>query len=274
MDTDIGNRAILITGGTSGLGLELVRQFLGRGYTVVATGRQLLEFPGYENNYKLFQTDFSDLSQVGILTQRICETYDIELIINNAGILSPPQFTATDDGLEYTFQINYLSHLLINEIVLDKIRNNSQLNIVAVTSPAYRIADVNLRIQSNKENYSMVEAYTSSKLFLTLMCEYLPGRHEGKNLKCFSFNPGTFSSGIFRMQKPWFRGLYKFAAPFMRNPSKIAKILIEILINEDVSNGIIMNIRKRINTVPVIDKDHREAFFKTCYELLEPYKKQ
>ncbi|MCK7521451.1 MAG: SDR family NAD(P)-dependent oxidoreductase [Ignavibacteriales bacterium] len=46
MDKDI--KTVLVTGGTSGLGKELVKSFLNRGFQVVATGRQQVQFPGFE----------------------------------------------------------------------------------------------------------------------------------------------------------------------------------------------------------------------------------
>ena len=54
------------------------------------------------------------------------------------------------------------------------------------------------------------------------------------NLNCFSFDPGTFSSGIYRMQKRWFREMYRIAAPFMRSPVKVAKGLAELLLEDNI----------------------------------------
>ena len=271
MKNDINTGAILITGGTSGLGLELVKLFLKIGYTVVATGRQLLVFPGYEDKFKLYQVDFSNLSQVAFSAKKICETYNFNYIINNAGILSPPEFTPTINGFEYTFQVNYLAHLLVNEIILKKIINNKQLKIAAVTSPVYRLVNTDLSILNGDKSYSAVKAYASSKLFLTLMCETLSARYPGLYLQCFSFDPGTFRSGIYRMQKTWFRGLYQIAAPFMRSPAKVAKILSEILINEEVNNGTIVDIKKRFRAVPAIDQSQKETFRNASYDIINPF---
>jgi NAD(P)-dependent dehydrogenase (short-subunit alcohol dehydrogenase family) len=262
---------ILITGGTSGLGLELVKLFLNRGYTVIVTGRQSISIPGYENKLKIFRVDFSDLNQVALTAKKISEDFDINLIINNAGILSPPEFTSTVDGFEYTFQVNFLSHLLINEIILCDIKDDRLIKTATVISPVYRLADPDLKIPSGKHDYSALKAYSSSKLFLTLMCEFLPASFPGLNLKCFSFDPGTFSSGIYRMQKKWFRGMYRIASPFMRKPGKVAEILAEILIKDEAGNGAIYDIRKCIRPNPVIDEHEKEAFRRKCYEILEPF---
>jgi NAD(P)-dependent dehydrogenase (short-subunit alcohol dehydrogenase family) len=273
MKNDISTGKVLITGGTSGLGLELVKLFLNKGYNVVATGRQSLNLPVYEDKFNLFRIDFSDMNQVAVSIKKICDTYDFNFVINNAGILSPPYFTPTINGFEYTFQVNFLSHLLINEIILREIKDDRTIKIATVTSPVYRLADTDLTVQSGVKDYGAMKAYTSSKLYLTLMCEFLPARYPGLNLKCFSFDPGTFSSGIYRMQKKWFQEMYHIASPFMRSPGKVAKTLSEIIINEEVKNGMIGDIRKRFRPVPVIDEQEKEAFRKACYDRIDPFLK-
>ena len=271
MKNDISTGKVLITGGTSGLGLELVKLFLNKGYNVVATGRQLLNLAGYEDKFKLYQVDFSDMNQVAVSIKKICETYDFNFVINNAGILSPPDFTPTINGYEYTFQVNYLSHLLINEIILRKIKDDRKVIIATVTSPVYRLAGCDLTLQWGVKDYSPVKAYASSKLYLTLLCEFLPARYPGLNLQCFSFDPGTFRSGIYRLQKKWFRELYSIASPFMRSPGKVAGTLVDIILKEEVEKGMICDIRKRFRSVPVIDEQEKEAFWKACYDRIEPF---
>ena len=262
---------VLITGGTSGLGLELVKLFLKNGYNVAATGRQLLNLSGYKEKFKLFRIDFSDMNQVAFITKKICETYDLNIVINNAGILSPPDFTHSISGYEYTLQVNYLSHLLIDEIILREIRDDRPVKIATVTSPVYRLADADLKIHTEEQVYSAVKAYASSKLYLTMMCEFLPARYPGLNLQCISFDPGTFSSRIYRTQKKWFRGMYRIASPFMRSPGKVAKILYEILIEKDVENGKIYDIKKHIRQIPVRDEKEKVVFRKACYDIIDPF---
>jgi len=267
-------KSVLITGGTSGLGLELVKLFLKEGFFVIATGRQYIMIPGFEDRFKLIQVDFSDMDKISRTIYKIAHSCNINTVINNAGILSPPDFTPTINGFEYTFQVNYLSHLLINEIILLHKKKSEAIKIVSVTSPVYRLADSDLIIPPVTNNYRSIKAYTSSKLFLMLMCEFLPSRFPDLNLQCFSFDPGTFSSGIYRMQKSWFRMLYRIAAPFMRSPLKVAEILFGLLKDEEIKNGMIYDIRKGIKHVPVTQQQEKDTFMAACYTLIEPYLKK
>ena len=261
---------ILITGGTSGLGLELVKIFLDKGFFVVATGRQLIDLPGYEDRFKLYRLDFCDLKHTVRSVRNICETHDLTYIINNAGILSPPDFTSTINGFEYTFQINFLSHLLINEIVLQK-TSNRPVKIAAITSLVYKLSKISLGDQQVKKDYRPLKAYSDSKLFLALMCKYLSAKYQDLNLSCFSYDPGVFSSGIYRMQHNWFRKMYSIAAPYMRKPEKVAAILAELLISYDICNGAIYNTRKKARQISVGEPEVFDYFWRNIYDKIKPY---
>lgn len=269
---DISGR-VLVTGGTSGLGLALVKLLLSKGFIVIVTGRQSLNLPGFKDRFKFYPVDFSDLNHVVNTTKQICESYDLNIVINNAGSLSPPDFTSTINGLEYTFQVNFLSHLLINEIILRAINDNRQIKIVTVTSPVYMLVDTDLNFKTEVQRYSPMKAYSTSKLYLTLMYEFLSAKYPEFNLHCFSFNPGTFRSGIFRTQKKWFRGMYHIASPFMRSPDKVAKVLAELIVKEELEKGLIYNVRKRFRPIPKIDVKVKETLINSCYDLIDPYLK-
>ena len=264
-------KTILVTGGTSGLGLELVRIFLKKGYSVVTTGRQQISINGFDERFSLYNADFSDLRQVALVTRRICREHSVTIIVNNAGILSPPVYTETINGLESSFQINFLAHLLINNIILEGITDGRQIRIASVTSPVYRYAAFNPAIMPGSEGYRAMRSYSSSKLYLAMLCEILADRYKELNITCFSYNPGTFSSGIYRMQRRWFRELYRIAAPFMQSPAKVATGLSELLLENNIMNGMIYDRRKRRRSIPEIDKSQKASFIDSCYALIDPF---
>jgi NAD(P)-dependent dehydrogenase (short-subunit alcohol dehydrogenase family) len=268
------NKSILITGGTSGLGQELVRIFLAGGYDVIATGRQKNEISGFPGRYFLYLIDFGDLRQVAETTYEICRNHSVNMLINNAGILSPPSYRETSDGLEYTFQINFLAHLLIDEIILKSRKDERPLIIASVTSPVYKLAGNKPGISKEAGEYSAISSYSSSKLLLAMMPEFLDAETNMPYFHCFSYDPGTFRSSIYRTQNSWFRKMYRIAAPFMKSPSNIAAALSDLLLNGMPENGLIYDISKRKREVPAVDKSHKEALIQRCQELIDPYLRQ
>lgn len=268
-----GRKKILITGGTSGLGLELVRLFLKEGFEVVSTGRQENKITGYEGRFYFYNVDFSDLYQVAVTGKEIGKSHSFDFLINNAGILSPPAYRETVNGLEYTFQVNYLSHLLLNEIILDGVKDDHKIVIASVTSPVYRFAslEAGMILRSDAVNYNPVRSYSASKLYLAMMHEFLNMRYGELNLICFSFDPGTFSSGIYRMQKKWFRQMYMVAAPFMRNPSAVAMALAEILLGDDLVKCAVYDRRKHKDVLPYADPSMKAELMKSSYDLINKF---
>ncbi|MCU0460854.1 MAG: SDR family NAD(P)-dependent oxidoreductase [Bacteroidales bacterium] len=264
----IKNKKILITGGTSGLGLNLVRIFLEKGYHVVTTGRRELPSSEQGERFSYYRVDFSDLENTAAAFKEIIKVHEFDMVINNAGILSPVHRTITKNGLEYTFQVNFLAHFIINEIIIRNHPDSKKLRIATLSSPVYRFAKVH-SISDNQ--YSAIGAYSGSKLYQAMMCSHLDEIYRGKNLLFFSFDPGVFSSGIYRMQSRFFSFLYKIAAPFMRSSGKVANVLASIITQEEIRSGVLYNYRKRIKPIPVPEKDAADAFWKECREKISSF---
>jgi NAD(P)-dependent dehydrogenase (short-subunit alcohol dehydrogenase family) len=262
---------ILITGGTSGLGLELVKVFLNKGYLVTALGRDPSKLPAGGDNLKFAVADFSDLRQTAMLIKDLCKTHDFDFIINNAGILSPPSCILTKDNLEITFQVNFLAHLLVNEIIISAKPANKKLRIFSVTSQVFRIADKNLNFLRGKGKYRPLTAYSESKLFLLMMNRYLVEKYSNNSISCIGFNPGIFSSGIKRTQNPVFRFLYGIAAPFMKSPASVAMTFSGIIENDNLVNGIVYNSKNTSGKVTEIRSDLASWFWSYVYSKIDNY---
>jgi NAD(P)-dependent dehydrogenase (short-subunit alcohol dehydrogenase family) len=260
------NKSILITGGTSGLGLELAKIFLRMGYEVITTGRRNNEISGYEGKFFLYITDFSNIAEVSEVFRKMLANHKPVIIINNAGILSPADRTITSDGLEYTFQVNFLVHLLLSEMAIKKSTPEDKLKIVSITSPVYKMAAIDI---SANTAYKSLKAYSSSKLYLALLGRYLCEKYPEKQLNCYSFDPGTFGSGIYRMRGSFFSFLYRIAFPFMKRSSAVAATLAETIMRGNVENGWIINRRNKVVKLP--DFENEDKFWNHCAGLIGAY---
>ena len=75
---------ILITGASSGLGLELLKEALARGHEVIAVDRNPIDSNG---NVDFYECDLSNIDQIENLTRQLnskYKTYGIELIIKES----------------------------------------------------------------------------------------------------------------------------------------------------------------------------------------------
>jgi NAD(P)-dependent dehydrogenase (short-subunit alcohol dehydrogenase family) len=249
------SKTILITGGTSGLGKQLTLIFLGMGYEVFVTG--CVSKWDDQEGLRFFQCDFTDFNSVVHCASQISSlTSSIDVVINNAGILSPPGFIETTNGFEKSYQVNFLAHFLLTSL-LRKHNLLSAAKVVNVSSPMYRRGSMDIVDSTNSNQYSTIKAYANSKLFLALFSAKLA--KEG--VKSFTFNPGTFSSGIYRSQDRWFRNLYHVAAPFMTSAHTVATKLEEIISKGAVEHGEIVNRRGKSVLINSMDENKIRSFW-------------
>lgn len=260
----------MITGGTSGLGLELAKLFHSKGNFVYVIGRDLKGYNQPTERFRFIKADFSDLDQISQTIKMVsAEGIKFDMIINNAGVLSPPAFTETINGIEYSFQVNFLSHLLIDELIVSNLTASDSVLIISVTSPVYKIVTPDFKIPA-REEYRMFKNYALSKYYLLLIASHLKEKYPDKSIRSFGFDPGTFGSGIYRMQKPWFRVLYTVAAPFMKRPSKVAKDLISVPVEGSIEGAVYKSRSKYKLMHPAKDSSVQE-FLKECQSLLNNF---
>jgi uncharacterized oxidoreductase len=87
----LSGNTILITGGTSGIGLELATQLSRRNNTILITGRDVRKLDELQStlpSIHTYQSDVSDPTAIASLYQRITNDFpDLNVLINNAGIM-------------------------------------------------------------------------------------------------------------------------------------------------------------------------------------------
>jgi hypothetical protein len=73
------------------------------------------------------------------------------------------------------------------------------------------------------------------------------------------------------MQKKWFQNLYRIAAPFMRNPEKVASYLSEIVGWGQIVDGAIYSRRNSLKQNDFIYDERNEEFLKLCQKIIDPF---
>ncbi|KAF3765581.1 putative short-chain dehydrogenase [Cryphonectria parasitica EP155] len=125
----------------------------------------------------------------------------IDVLVNNAGIMAVPKYALSPDGFEITFATNHLGHFLFTNLILDKILASKTKRVVSVSSEGHRLSpirwgDYNFR---NGETFETWRAYGQSKtanmLFALALAEKL-GTTRG--LSAFSVHPGVVPSNLGR----------------------------------------------------------------------------
>jgi short-subunit dehydrogenase involved in D-alanine esterification of teichoic acids len=138
----IKDKTILITGGSTGIGLEAARQFLAEGATVIITGRSQKKLDAARNMYPALiaiQSDVAHEDEAKSLLQQVEKLGGIDMLYNNAGVLTAPLNLgiASDrhfDDAAYEMNVNYLGVIRLNNLFLNMLKSRKESAIINTTS--------------------------------------------------------------------------------------------------------------------------------------------
>lgn len=214
------NKIIIITGGASGLGLELVKQAIKKGLFVCNVDRDFKKMETlnntYKENYKGFIGDISDEEFIVNTIKEISNLGDIKVLINNAGEPSfkmPTVYNKNDinkcfKGLE--------GMILLSTEVL-KAKNEKDLKIVNIMSSA--------ALRGNKQE----AVYCATKWGEKGYTESLKALYKGTTVKIIGVYPGGINTEFYKNSRDYVSE--EKQATFMR-PEDVAKTIIDNVTND------------------------------------------
>ena len=192
-----GQQVALITGSTSGLGRELALRLGSMGTHVIVHGRNrergmevvaAIERAG--GSARFYAADLASLEQVRAFAQAVLDDYQkLDLLINNAGIAFGQERSVSQDGHELHFQVNYLSHFLLTQMLLPRIRESAPSRIVNVSSGAQQAIDFDDVML--EKNFTGGRAYAQSKLAQILHTFDLAEELDGTDVIVNALHPAT-----------------------------------------------------------------------------------
>ena len=232
-ELDLTGKTALVTGATSGLGLETMRVLALRGATVIGTGRTLEKaqracdgVSGTTIPVALELTDFASVTACAKTVQDLGTPIDI--LVLNAGIMALPELEQVN-GLEKQFVTNHLGHFLLTNLLLDQVIAAAAGRVVVVSSSALKWADetaIEWDNLSGERDYDANRAYGQSKLANALFSLELSKRLANTNATSNSMNPGAVLTNLQRHAPAWAVKLGDWIGPaFMKSPSEGASTI-------------------------------------------------
>jgi len=139
---NIQNKTILITGGTSGIGLEAARQFLAAGAKVIITGRNKAKLDEVSKSYSeltAIQSDAANGADAELLFQQVKALGGIDILYHNAGVGVPPMNLGTAnnkhlEGAVYEMDVNYFGIIRLNNLFMEMLKSRPDAAIIHTTS--------------------------------------------------------------------------------------------------------------------------------------------
>ncbi|XP_038135183.1 dehydrogenase/reductase SDR family member on chromosome X-like [Cyprinodon tularosa] len=205
-------RVAIVTGGTRGMGFETARQLAALGMHVIIAGNQAAEGAMAtrtinrecgDTRAEFVFVDLTSLASVRHFVQMFqSRSLPLDVLVNNAGVMLVPE-TRTHEGFEFHFCLNFLSHFLLTNLLLDLLQKSGRpgrcSRIINMSSATHYGADIHLDDLNKRTNYSSHAAYSQSKLALVLFTYHLQKRleAEGHAVTVNAVDPGMVDTALY-----------------------------------------------------------------------------
>ena len=229
----MGDRTVLITGGTGGIGRATAIRLASMGARVGITGRDVgraqraaaeIASESGGSIVDAFGADMSSQAAVRRLADEVLAAYPrLDVLLNNVGgFWSHRHLTA--DGLERTFALNHLAPVLLTSLLHDRLIASAPARVVTVSSGAQSMGKIDFDDLMGERNYSGQRAYNQSKLANVMFTYELARRLEGTGVTATALHPGMTNTA-FSAEDPSraFAPLVAVMRPFMRTPERGAE---------------------------------------------------
>jgi NAD(P)-dependent dehydrogenase (short-subunit alcohol dehydrogenase family) len=205
---DLTGKRAIITGGTSGLGLETARVLASRGAEVILTGRDLATatplieaITAAGGKAAAVYMDLADLRSVEAFAAAHGSA-PLHFLINNAGVMACPLWR-TAQGFEMQIGVNHIAHFHLTNLLLPALgaaaREAGRARVVALSSSGHHWGQVNFADPNfEKTAYDPLVAYGQSKSANALFAVELDRRHQADGIRAFSVMPGGIQTNLGR----------------------------------------------------------------------------
>lgn len=171
-------KTILITGANSGLGLEATKVLSSKGAYIIMAARNLesgneaiakIKKENPNAKLELMQLDLSDFASIHQFSEEFHKKYkQLDVLINNAGVMFPAKRELTKQKFEVQFGTNHLGHFLLTSLLLDILKNTPNSRIAIQSSGQHKAKmgkpDIYFDDLNFDKGYNKYIAYTQSKL--------------------------------------------------------------------------------------------------------------
>ncbi|TDZ15977.1 WW domain-containing oxidoreductase [Colletotrichum orbiculare MAFF 240422] len=206
---------IVITGTSSGIGIETARALATTGATLFLTARDVAKaqsaLAGFWDpaRMEIIEMDQEKLSSVRCAAAAIlAKTSKVHVLVNNAGIMAIPDLRYTAEGHELQFGTNHLSHFLFFKLLEPALLASASAarpsRVVSLSSSAHNVHGLNDSANYNfqRGGYDATVAYGQSKTANIYMANEIERRYGKRHLHATSVHPGLISTGLTRHMPP------------------------------------------------------------------------
>jgi len=205
MAADLVDRTCLVTGASSGIGLETARGLARLGARVLLAGRDRRRLDAAKADIartvrtaelEVFVADLASQQAVRRLAAEVADRHArLHVLVNNAGIIARSR-TVTEDGLELQFAVNHLAPFLLTHLLMRPLAAAGGARIVNVASAVEALGRIDFADVGSESAYDANAAYCQSKLANVMFTYELGRRLESTDVTANCLHPGAVATGL------------------------------------------------------------------------------
>lgn len=200
---DLSDRLALVTGGYSGIGIEVVRALAGAGATVLAPARRpevAQEALAGIEGVQVAHLDLADQASVASYAEQVLAVgRHVDVVIGNAGIMACPE-GRVGAGWELQLATNHLGHFALVNRLWPLLSEGSR--VVSVSSSGHHLSGIRWSDPWFGTDYDKWQAYGQSKTANVLFAVHLDALGRDHGVQAFSLHPGAILTPLGRHLQP------------------------------------------------------------------------
>ncbi|SHK65352.1 NAD(P)-dependent dehydrogenase, short-chain alcohol dehydrogenase family [Maribacter aquivivus] len=240
---NLSGKTAIVTGSNTGIGYETAVDLYKKGAKVYIACRnqekalkaiQKMEINEGTGKLVYEQLDLASLSSVKAFADNVIQAESsLDLLINNAGIMIPPQ-SKTEDGFETQFGVNFVGHFALTGHLFNLLESTKGSRVVTLSSIAHRGAAIDFDNFRLEKEYNNWREYGQSKLADIIFALEFNKRLKlnGSQIKSLAAHPGFSKTDLqVHMDKDMLASLELMTAKEGAQPTLAA------CLREDVKGG-------------------------------------
>ncbi|KAF9018360.1 NAD(P)-binding protein [Hymenopellis radicata] len=213
---DLSGKTAIVTGGSSGIGKEIVKALLARNAArvyIASRNQQSAEetiADLYEQTGRtalFLRLDLADLSSVKAAAEHfVSQEKNLHILFNNGGICFPPVEQTTPAGHDLSFGVNALGHFYLTQLLIPTLlrtfrETGENPRVVNVASSSIYLGMFNIKTLKDgpeRQKLTLMNLYGQSKIANVLFSTELAKRYGDRGVISIAVNPGNVKSDLDR----------------------------------------------------------------------------
>ena len=203
---DLHGRTAIVTGGSTGIGLETTKVFAAAGATVIVPARDISK--AKENlksipNVELENIDLMNPGSIDAFARKfLASGRALDLLVNNAGIMWVP-LRRDARGIESQLATNYLAQFQLTARLWPSLKKSNAARVINVSSQGHQFANFDFDDPNFLNRpYETLQAYGQSKTACNLFTLEFDKRASPFNVRAFSLHPGSIGGTELAREAP------------------------------------------------------------------------